>query len=129
MVVPYQLKGLTGEQGKLESVTVASICGSEERVIEADILLPFFGLAAKLGSLEDWGLDIEHNRILTAQASSGTIIPGIFAAGDIASYKGKLRLILTGFAEAAQAAHSAFHLIHPDMEMHFEYSTSKGLPK
>jgi thioredoxin reductase (NADPH) len=55
-------------------------------------------------------------------------VPGIYAIGDIATYPGKLKLILTGFAEAAQAAHAIYPLVHPDKALHFEYSTTKGVP-
>lgn len=128
LVAPYQLKSIEGSDGILETVTVSSVCGNGERVLEADVLLPFFGLAAKLGPLEDWGLDIVSGHIRIDQSTGETGLPGIFAAGDIVTYQGKLRLILTGFAEASQAAHSAFRLIRPDQELHFEYSTSKGIP-
>ena len=61
-------------------------------------------------------------------ASCATNTAGIFAIGDIASYPGKLKLILTGFAEAALAAHGAFAVAHPGEALHFEYSTTKGIP-
>ncbi len=60
--------------------------------------------------------------------SGATSAPGIFAIGDIATYPGKLKLILSGFAEAAQAAHAIFPLAHPGEVLHFEYSTTKGVP-
>jgi thioredoxin reductase (NADPH) len=60
--------------------------------------------------------------------SCATNLPGVFAVGDIASYPGKLKLILTGFSEAAMAAHAIHPLINPDHELHFEYSTTKGVP-
>jgi thioredoxin reductase (NADPH) len=57
-----------------------------------------------------------------------TTIPGVFAVGDIASYPGKLKLILQGFAEAAVAAHAIHPIVYPGKALHFEYSTSKGVP-
>ena len=106
MVVPYQLAGLEGKAGELTGVRVATLDG-EERVLDADILLPFFGLAMELGPIASWGLDLAGNHIAVDPADCATSVPGIFAIGDIATYPGKLKLILTGFAEAASAAHAA----------------------
>lgn len=127
LVIPYQLKGLEGADGRLTGVRVVSMEGAE-KVLEADILLPFFGLAAHLGPMEGWGLDLRGHQIAVNPASCETNLPGVFAAGDIAAYEGKLRLILTGFAEVAQAAHAAYRIVNPGQELHFEYSTTKGIP-
>ncbi|TQV76182.1 NAD(P)/FAD-dependent oxidoreductase [Denitrobaculum tricleocarpae] len=127
LVVPYQLSGLEGSDGQLSAVRVSTLDG-EERVLEADVLLPFYGLLPSLGPIADWGLSAERNHILVDPASSETNHPGIFAIGDISTYKGKLKLILTGFSEAAMAAHAIHPLVYPDRELHFEYSTSKGVP-
>jgi len=127
LVVPYQLSGLDGENGTLSSITVATLDG-EARRLEADALLAFFGLSMTLGPIADWGLALDHDHIVIDQATSLTSLPGIFAVGDIATYPKKLKLILTGFAEAAQAAHAAYALVHPGEVLHFEYSTTKGLP-
>ena len=75
-----------------------------------------------------WGLNLERNHIKIDQATSASSAPGIFAVGDIATYPGKLKLILTGFAEAAAAAHAIHPLVHPGEALHFEYSTTKGVP-
>lgn len=127
LVVPYQLKGLKGDDGVLEAVEVATLKG-ESRLLEADHLLPFYGLATSLGPIAEWGLGVERNHIAVDQRSSQTSRPGIYAIGDIATYDRKLKLILTGFAEAAQAAHDAWHRLHPGEALHFEYSTTKGVP-
>jgi thioredoxin reductase (NADPH) len=128
LVIPYQLSGLEGEGGQLSAVMVRAMDGNE-RKLDADILLPFFGLAADLGPIAQWGLDINHHQITADPATMETTRPGIFAIGDIATYPGKLKLILTGFSEAALAAHAAFKRVHPDESLHFEYSTTKGLPE
>ncbi len=128
MVVPYQLARLEGEGGKLSSVVVATLEG-EERTLDAEILLPFFGLAMELGPIAEWGLNLTQNHIAVNPATCQTSAPGIFAIGDIASYEGKLKLILSGFAESAQAAHAAYKLVHPGEALHFEYSTTSGVPK
>ncbi len=128
MVVPYQLAGIEGADGMLSAVIARSLAGKEKR-IEADALLPFFGLAMSLGPIAEWGLNFEHNRIAVAPASCAASVPGVFAVGDIATYPGKLKLILSGFAEAALAAHAIYPLVHPDRELHFEYSTTTGVPE
>lgn len=127
MVVPYQLHGLTGTAEALEAVIVRDLDGNE-RTLGADVLLPFFGLAASLGPIAEWGLDIAHHHITVNPATAETNIGGIYAIGDIVAYSNKLKLILTGFAEAAQAAHAIYHRLNPGQELHMEYSTTKGVP-
>jgi thioredoxin reductase (NADPH) len=127
LVIPYQLAGLEGSGGALEAVVVADLEGRMRR-LAADVLLPFFGLSMNLGPIAQWGLNLEHNHIVIDPATSGTSAAGIFAIGDIARYPGKLKLILSGFAEAAMAAHAIFPLVHPGEALHFEYSTTKGVP-
>lgn len=127
IVVPYQLSGLVGDGGRLAAVEVATLDG-ETRRLTADTLLPFFGLATDLGPIAGWGLQAERHQVLIDPATGETNIPGVYAIGDVAAYPGKLKLILTGFAEAARAAHSAHARVYPDTALHFEYSTTKGLP-
>lgn len=127
MIIPYQLHGLEGDNGQISAVIVSDLDGAEKR-LEADVLLPFFGLTPQLGPLADWGLGIEHFHIPVHQATCETAVKGIYAVGDVATYDHKLKLILTGFAEAAQAAHAIHPLVFPGQELHFVYSTSKGLP-
>ena len=127
LVVPYQLHGLEGHDGRLEAVIVATLDG-ETRRLEADALLPFFGLATALGPIAEWGLALEHNQVTVDPVTMASSRPGLFAIGDIATYPGKLKLILTGFAEAAIAARSAYALVHPETPLHFEYSTTSGVP-
>ncbi len=127
MVIPYQLAGLEGENGQLTKVIVATLEG-ETKALDADVLLPFFGLAMELGPIAQWGLNLEHNHIIVNSATCETSTPGIFAVGDIANYQGKLKLILCGFSEVAMACHAAYSLVHPNEALHFEYSTSKGAP-
>ncbi len=127
LVVPYQLAGLEGEGGRLEAVTVKTLDG-EMRRLEADVLLPFFGLSMNLGPIAQWGLDLDHNHVTIDPKTCQSSAPGVFAIGDIASYPGKLKLILCGFSEAAMAAHAIHALVYPDQALHWEYSTTKGVP-
>jgi thioredoxin reductase (NADPH) len=127
ILTPFQLHSLHGKNGKLESVTIESMEG-DQKTIDTDFLLPFFGLSMNLGAIAEWGLGIEKNHISVDQSTSKTNRDGIYAIGDISSYPNKLKLILTGFAEAAQAAHSIRKFLYPDEIVHFEYSTTKGVP-
>ncbi|MBM3618305.1 MAG: NAD(P)/FAD-dependent oxidoreductase [Alphaproteobacteria bacterium] len=127
MVIPYQLSGLEGVDGKLTGVEVATLEG-EKKVLEADVLLPFFGLAMELGPIADWGLNLNKGHIDVEVGTLATNQEGIYAIGDIAHYPHKLKLILCGFSEAAQAAHAIHAYIHPGEVLHFEYSTTKGVP-
>jgi thioredoxin reductase (NADPH) len=127
LIIPYQLHALHGQDGRLTSVEVADLDGAT-RHLEADILLPFFGLAMALGPIADWGLDLAAHHLRVDPARMETSAPGIFGVGDIITYPGKLKLILQGFAEAAVAAHAIHPIVHPDTALHFEYSTSKGVP-
>jgi thioredoxin reductase (NADPH) len=127
LVIPYQLHAIEGDGGQLSAVIVADLDGGTRR-LAADCLLPFFGLATDLGPLASWDLRLDHNRISVDPATCATSRPGIYAIGDIAAYPGKLKLILSGFAEAALAAHAIHPLVHPGEALHFEYSTTKGMP-
>ncbi len=127
LVVPYQLHGLEGRDGQLEEVVVRSLEGGERR-LPADHLLAFFGLSMNLGPIADWGLNLERNLVVVEPSTCQTSTPGIFAIGDINSYPGKLKLILAGFSEAAMAAHAIHPLVYPGEALHWEYSTTKGLP-
>jgi thioredoxin reductase (NADPH) len=119
------LKALHGTNGQLEAVTLAGADKKEWRH-EANALLPFFGLTMKLGPIAEFGLNLHENLIPvdTAKFESGT--PGIFAIGDINAYPGKLKLILSGFHEAALMAQAAFHICRPNEKLRFQYTTSSS---
>ncbi|MEM8836725.1 MAG: NAD(P)/FAD-dependent oxidoreductase [Pseudomonadota bacterium] len=124
---PCQLKGLEGENGKLTGIHISEIGGDPE-TIKADALLALFGLAGDLSPLKDWGVEIERKSIPVDPATLQTSRPGIHAIGDVADYPGKRKLILTGFAEAAAAAHAAHARVFPGKAIHDEYSTTRGVP-
>ncbi len=126
LVTHCQLDALNGKDGILESVVVKSLDGNVRR-LEADILLPFFGLIQNIGSLSEWGLQLKSNNVVVTNPYYETNIPAIYAVGDIATYDGKLKLILTGFAEVASSLHHAYGRIFEGKALHFQYSTSKGV--
>ncbi len=127
LIIPYQLHALHGEAGRLQAVEVATVQG-ETRRLPADVLLPFFGLSMDLGPIANWGLALDRHHVTIDPATCQTNMQGVFAIGDVVTYPGKLKLILQGFSEAAVAAHTIFGVVHPGQALHFEYSTTKGVP-
>jgi thioredoxin reductase (NADPH) len=127
LIAPYQLQALEGADGMLRAVVVATLDG-EMRRLEADVLLPFFGLAMDLGPIAAWGLNLDRNLIVVDPATGAASTDGIYAVGDIVTYPGKLKLILCGFSEAAMAARAIYPRVHPETPLHFEYSTTSGIP-
>ncbi|MCC8483759.1 MAG: NAD(P)/FAD-dependent oxidoreductase [Rickettsia endosymbiont of Labidopullus appendiculatus] len=128
LVINYQLDHLVGKDGILEAVGVKDFEGNI-RTLPANILLPFFGLTQELGPIKNWGLHVKTNHIIVEPGYFETNTPGIYAIGDIASYPAKLKLILTGFAEAASSLHHAYSRVFEGKALHFEYSTTKGVHK
>jgi thioredoxin reductase (NADPH) len=128
LAIPYQLDAIEGHNGQCERVIVRDLSG-DILAIDADILLPFYGLSSQLGPILEWGLQQQRNHVVIDPGTCQTSVPGIYAVGDIATYPHKLKLILTGFAEAAHAAHHIRAALYPDEILHFEYSTTKGLPQ
>ncbi len=126
MVIPYQIDSIEGSNGKINSLNVKNLNG-QKKSLRVDFFLPFFGLSSDLGPIKDWELEIQKNLLLVDQSTSQTSTEGIYAIGDVCSYPGKLKLILTGFSEAAIAAQSCFKKIFPDKVLHFEYSTTSGV--
>lgn len=127
LVVPYQLDSLKGNNGVLEHVTVKTLKG-EIKDLKADALLAFFGLSMQLGPIAEWGLSIDKSHINVDPTTLSTNFEGIFAVGDIVTYPNKMKLILNGFAESSMACHSARKIVYPDEVVHFEYSTTSGVP-
>lgn len=129
LMAPYQLSSLSGESGNLTSISINHFQNESVEEIKADYLLPFFGLSMNLGPITEWGLGLTNKHIDVQQGTAATNKKGIYAVGDVATYPHKLKLILTGFSEAAQAAHAIRAQIYPDKVFHFEYSTTAGMPK
>ena len=120
-----QIAGLEGSGGQLEGIRVKPD-GGNDYIIPCDTLLPFFGLTMKLGPVANFGLNLTENLIPVDTAKFETSEPGIFAIGDINTYPGKLKLILSGFHEAALMAQEAFRIVHPDRKYRFQYTTSSS---
>jgi thioredoxin reductase (NADPH) len=114
---------LTGAGGQLTSVTIKTNDGAEKE-IACDRLIPFFGLTMKLGPVAKWGLNLHENLVPVDTEKFETNVPGIFAVGDINHYPGKLKLILSGFHEAALAAQKVHRYVYPDKKLTFQYTTS-----
>ena len=119
-----QLKDLKGAEGKLRAVSVKGEEGEYD--IECDTLLAFYGLTMKLGPVAGFGINLEKNLIPVDTEKFETDVNGIFAIGDINTYPGKLKLILSGFHEAALMAQQAFRYVHPERKLRFQYTTSSS---
>ncbi|MFO0121911.1 MAG: NAD(P)/FAD-dependent oxidoreductase, partial [Inhella sp.] len=111
------------EDGNLKGVKVTGGDGVT-RVVPCDEVLVFFGLSPKLGPIAEWGLAVERKQILVDTETFSTSVPGIFAVGDINTYPGKKKLILSGFHEAALAAFGAMPIINPEKRVHLQYTTT-----
>ncbi|MDX2289657.1 MAG: NAD(P)/FAD-dependent oxidoreductase [Hyphomicrobiaceae bacterium] len=119
-----QVTSLQGSGGQLAGVSVKTSSAVHDLTVTR--LLPFFGLTMKLGPVADWGLNLEENLIPVDTEKFETSTPGIFAIGDINTYPGKLKLILSGFHEAALMAQKAHRLIYPEKKLMFQYTTSSS---
>jgi len=112
---------------RLRTVNVQDVKTNETQTIEADNLIALFGLSPKLGPIENWGLAIDKNAIEVNTEDYSTNIEGIYAIGDINTYKNKLKLILCGFHEASLMAHSAYKYINPGIKYTMKYTTVNGV--
>jgi len=119
-----QVTELLGHDGALFGARIKTEDGETET--DVDYLLPFFGLTMKLGPVSDWALELDKNLIKVDTGTFQTNRPGIFAIGDINTYPGKLKLILSGFHESALMAHAAKAIVHPDQRVVFQYTTSSS---
>lgn len=111
----------------LESVELINAKTQEKNTIATDHLIPLFGLSPKLGPIENWGLNLDKNAIEVNTDDYSTNVPGIYAIGDINTYKNKLKLILCGFHEAALMSHSAYKYMNPGVKYTMKYTTVQGV--
>ena len=119
-----QVTALSGSGGRLDALTLKTKAGDERLACTA--MLPFFGLTMKLGPVAEWNLNLEENLVPVDTERFETSTPRIFAIGDINTYPGKLKLILSGFHEAALMAQAAHRYIYPDKKLLFQYTTSSS---
>jgi ferredoxin/flavodoxin---NADP+ reductase len=124
--VPYQIKDVAGN-GEIERVTLFHSESEEEVHVECDAVLLQLGFKTALGPLKEWPLEVEKGAIVVDPVMK-TSMEGVWAAGDITTFDGKLKLIATGFAEAAIAVAQAVHHIRPDTKIQPKYSTNTGVP-
>ncbi len=118
-----QVTGFEEDAGRLSRIKVTGSDGVT-RVVPLDMLLVFFGLSPKLGPIADWGLGLERKQIVVDTEKFETTVPGIFAVGDINTYPGKKKLILSGFHEAALAAFGAAPYVFPEKRILLQYTTT-----
>ena len=125
VITPAQLVAINGRD-KVESIDLK--VNEEIVTIETDFIIPLYGLIPKMNIFKNWGLNIEKNAISVNNALDySTNIKGIYAIGDINHYPGKLKLILSGFHEAAVMCHSAYNYINPDKKNILKYTTVSGI--
>ena len=118
-----QATGIDTRDGQLTGVKITGNDGVT-RVVPCDQVLTFFGLSPKLGPIADWGLALERKQIVVDTEKFETSVPGIFAVGDVNTYPGKKKLILSGFHETALAAFGAAPYVFPDKRVHLQYTTT-----
>ena len=122
LLTKYQMTGVKGNE-KIESIDIKHD-NKETKNIKTDYVLGFFGLIMQLGPIANWGLNIDKKTIEVDTEKFETNQKGIYAVGDICSYPGKLKLILSGFHEGALAARACFKLARPNEKYRFEFTTS-----
>jgi thioredoxin reductase (NADPH) len=121
----WEVKALHGAD-RLERVTIFQNKSKEEETIDVDAVIPLLGFHSDLGAIKEWGLDTDKADIKVDQVMA-TNVPGIYAAGDVTSYPGKLKLIATGAAEACIAVNNAVHYINPKMKVNPGHSSNMAI--
>ena len=127
LITRYSIKDVKGN-GSVEGVEIKNETG-ESKVVKADYVLGFFGLIMQLGPIAEWGLNLDKKTIPVNTENFETNKKGIFAIGDICTYPGKLKLILSGFHEGALAARGCFKYARPDEKYRFEFTTASSTIK
>jgi len=122
----HELHDVRADGGKLVGVTVREVKTKVTRDLDADAILPMLGFHSDIGALAEWGLNLQKDEIVV-NSMMETGRPGIYAAGDITAYPGKLKLIATGFGEAATAVNQAVHWIYPDKKVNPGHSSNMAI--
>jgi thioredoxin reductase (NADPH) len=126
LLLNSNLSSLSGN-GHLDNVSVLNTKTNEITNVETEYLIPLFGLSPKLGPMESWGLNIDKSAIEVNTDDYSTNVEGVWAIGDINTYKNKLKLILCGFHEASLMSHSAYKYINPGVKYTMKYTTVNGV--
>ena len=119
----YRVKELRGE-GRVREALVVNTKTKAEETIRMDAVLACLGFSSDLGAMADWGLELERKDSIKVNTKMETNLPGVYAAGDVTEFPGKVKLIVTGFGEAATAVNNAAHYVDPDMKVFPGYSTT-----
>ena len=127
IITPYQIKNIKGQGKQISEIVLNNFATGEEKIIQTDYLLAFFGLKTYLKHIESWGITIHNHHIVVDKENYSTNIPGVYAIGDIVTYPGKLKLILSGFAESATACHDILKEFFSDKPYNFQYSTNMDI--
>jgi len=122
----HELHDVLSRDDRLTGVTLRDVKAKTTRDVEADAVLPMLGFHSDIGALAEWGLNCENEEIVVNSLME-TGRPGIYAAGDITTYPGKLKLIATGFGEAATAVNQAVHLIYPEKKVNPGHSSNMAI--
>ncbi|WP_085558493.1 NAD(P)/FAD-dependent oxidoreductase [Carnobacterium iners] len=120
---PFVPESLSGTDRSLSHVTLKEVRGDQEKTLEIDDFLVNYGFTSSIGPMKNWGFEVKHNEIVV-NTKMETTVPGIYAAGDICTYDGKIKLIATGFGEAPTAINNAMSYINPDERVQPMHSTS-----
>lgn len=123
VITPYIPVAIEGEHPQIQSVKLKEVRGEGEKELEIDNFLINYGFTSSIGPMKKWGIDVKRNEI-PVNTKMETTIPGIYAAGDICTYEGKIKLIATGFGEAPTAINNAMSYINPDERVQPMHSTS-----
>ena len=119
----HELADIQERDGKIGRIVLKDIKGKTTREIEADVILPMLGFVSDMGAISEWGLNLVKDEIVVS-STMDTGRPGIYAAGDVTTYPGKLKLIATGFAEAATAVNQAVHWVYPEKKVNPGHSSN-----
>lgn len=123
ILTPFNPSSIIGDEEKITHVVVEETTTKELKTLEVDAVIVNYGFVSSIGPIKEWNLEIEKNSIVV-NSSMETSIPGIYAAGDICTYDGKAKLIISGFGEAPVAVNSAKHYVDPTVKNHLVHSTS-----
>jgi thioredoxin reductase (NADPH) len=122
----HELQDVVSEGETLCGVVLRDIKQKTSRTVDADVVLPMLGFVSDIGPLGEWGLTLEKDEIVVSSTME-TGVPGLYAAGDVTTYPGKLKLIASGFSEAAIAVNQAVHWIYPEKKVNPGHSSNLAI--